>query len=49
MTTLLSQQTQQPPTPQRPLMHAPTPRAINPVTRNIVIAVLHEDQKIHVA
>ena len=49
MTILLSQQTQQPHTPQRPLMHAPTPRAINPVTRNIEIAVLREDQKTHVA
>jgi hypothetical protein len=49
MTTLLSQKTQQPHTPQRPLMHAPTPRAINPATRNIEIAVLREDQKIHVA
>ncbi|MDG1451044.1 MAG: Hint domain-containing protein [Ascidiaceihabitans sp.] len=49
MTTLMGQQTQQPYTPQRPLMHAPTPRAINPMTRNIEIAALREDQKMHVA
>ncbi|MDB9945764.1 Hint domain-containing protein [Ascidiaceihabitans sp.] len=49
MTTLLGQLTQQPYTPQRPLMQAPTPREINPMTRNIEIAALGEDQKMHVA
>jgi hypothetical protein len=49
MTTLLGQLTQQPYTPQRRLVQAPTPRAINPMTRNIEIAALREDQKMHVA
>ena len=49
MITLFGQQTQQPHTPKRPLMHAQTPRAINPMTQNSEIAALREDQKMHFA
>ena len=49
MTTSLAAVRQPTTTPQRPLMRAPQPRAIIPMTRNCEVAALRADDRMHIA